>query len=71
MRNRVRSEVEIAESSSKLADIHSAIVVGPTAFIFGSVDAQFAVFFGQLTGTAPFCARQDKILPERPPRPVS
>lgn len=69
MRDSVWSKVEIAESSSKLADIDSAVVVGPTALVFCSINSEFVVLFGQLSCTTPFRARQNKILPERPSRP--
>lgn len=70
MRDRVRSEVEIAKSSSKLSNVHSAVVMSPTALVFCPVKPQLAVIFGQLARAAPFCPRKDKILPERATRPV-
>lgn len=70
MRDRERPEVEIAESPLERADVHPAVIVGPTARVFVPIGAQFVVSLRQLTSAAPFRAGHYEILPERSAGPV-
>lgn len=70
MRNSERSIVEISESSFKHADVQSAMVVGPTASVFGCVNPQFPIPGSDVPSPAPFRPGQYEILPQGPPRPV-
>lgn len=70
MRDRERPEVEIAESSPERANVHPAVIVGPTARVFVPIGPQFVVPLRQLASAAPFRAGHYEILPEGSAGPV-